>query len=112
MAKKQKISFIIPDNFQQELREQVVKDGYGLRGKSIWVGEAISNLLELSNYPELVNFSDGMKNLNKTETIVVDYLLSQSIFEALLKIRQEFPTLEGVKSRIVRTAILQRLLRS
>ena len=112
MTAKAKISFVIPTGLQQELAERTVKDGYGLRGKSKWVSEAIDNLLNINNYPELVNYSDEMRNLKAVETITVDKLLKLSLNNSVIVIRKQYPMLEGLQSRIVRTAILQRLLRS
>ena len=112
MLTKSKLTFVVPDNLQKDLRARVIKDDYGLRGKSKWVSEAIEKLLELANYPELVNYSDEMHRFEKVETVVIEYPIKIKLEDAILKVRQQFPTLEGVKSRIVRTAILQRLLRT
>lgn len=110
-SKKSRITFVVPTSLQKDLRERIVKDGYGLRGKSTWVEEAIKNLLSLDSFPELVNYSDEMQVFERTESIVVTYPLKLLLSDAILKIRKEFPMLEGVQSRIVRTAIIQRLLR-
>lgn len=111
MKTKSKITFVVPESFQSELKARIIKDGYGFRGKSRWVCEAIDKLLAINNYPELVNYSDEMQLFEKVETIVIDYKLKITLENAFLKIRQQFPTLEGVQSRIIRTAVLQRLLR-
>jgi len=111
MAEKTKLTFVIPTNLQKDLRERIVKDGYSLRGKSKWVAEAIRSLFLIRNFPELVNYSDELQKLEKAETIVIDYPLKLDLEKAIVAIRKEFPILEGVKSRIVRAAILQRLLR-
>lgn len=108
---KVKIAFAVPAILQSELRESIVKDGYGFRGKSKWVSEAIENLLLITNYPILVNYNDEMTRFNKTETVTVEKSLNHLLEEAITYIRKDFPRLEGVKSRIIRTAILQRLLR-
>ena len=109
---KKKIIFAVPTNLQQELRERVIKDGYGFRGKSKWVAEAINSLLGNKRFPAFVNYSDEMSNFNKRETIVIEASLHRKLQDAILLIRKEFPLLEGVKSHIVRTAILQRLVRT
>lgn len=110
MTVKSKVIFALPAQLQKELRTQVINDDYGMRGKSIWITEAILSLLKMNNYPELVNLSDEMNNFDKTETIVIDHKLKVALDDSILNIRRLYPTLEGVKSRIVRTAILQRLL--
>ena len=109
---KSKITFAVPENLKHELRERVIKDGYGLRGKSKWISEAVDKLLKLSNYPELISYSDEMHGFDEIETVVVDYQLKLALDKAIVQIRKEFPTLEGIKSRIMRTAIMQRILRT
>ncbi len=112
MPKKLKITFVVPEVLQNEIRTRIVKDGYGFRGKSHWISEAIENFLKLSNFPELVSYGNEMHGFEKAETIVIDHSLGVKLEDAILTVRTTFPMLEGVKSRIVRTAILQRLLRS
>jgi len=110
--KKVKITFVVPENLQNELRTAVIKAGYGLRGKSRWVSEAIEALLVTNNYPELVNINEIMHGFEKVETIVIDYSLKVKLDKAIIEIRQSYPILEGVQSNLVRTAILQKLLRT
>lgn len=112
MALTYKVTFVVPQAFQQDLREQVIKDGYGMRGKSKWISEAIESLLEIPNYIELVHYNDEMKGFAKMETIVVAKELKNLLDQAIIAVRKQYPTIEGVQSHIVRTAILQRLLRS
>jgi len=50
MATKAKITFVVPENLQKELRACMIKEGYGLRDKSKWVAEAIEKLLLLNNF--------------------------------------------------------------
>lgn len=112
MEQKAKITFVIPDSLQQDFRQQVVKDGYDMRGKSRWVAEGIQRLLATNNYPELVHLSNEMKGFEKAESVVISKELRKLLDNALIQIRKEYPAMEGVQSRIIRTAIMQRLLRS
>lgn len=112
MPKKYKIVFAVPSQLKSELRERVIKDGYGFREKSKWVSEAVASLIELKNFPSLVNYNDEMSGFDDMETSVVDYNIKAKIDAAIITIRKEFPTLEGVTSRLMRTAIMQRFLRS
>jgi len=112
MPNKTKVAFAVPNNLKNELREHVIKDGYGLRGKSKWISEAVENLLEYKDFLELMSYSDEMHGFDQIETVVVEYPLKLKLDKAIIQIRKEFPTLEGVKSRIMRTAVLQRILRS
>ena len=112
MSVKSKITFAVPGSLKNEVQEHVVKEGYGLRGKSKWITEAVENLLGLKDFLELISYSDEMHGFDQIETVVVEYSLKLKIDKAIVQIRKEFPTIEGVKSRIMRTAILQRILRS
>lgn len=112
MFSKAKISFVVPQQLQHELRRQIVADGYSMKDKSKWISEAIQKLLTMKNYPELVNLGDEMQKFEKMESIVVELKLKKSLDDAVLVIRQQYPLLEGIKSRIIRTSVLQRLLRS
>jgi hypothetical protein len=109
---KAKITFVLPDALQKEFRERVIKDGYDMRGKSRWISEGIELLLGMQNYPELVNLSNVMKGFEKLESVVISKDLKKFVDTAILTIRKEYPGMEGVQSHILRTAIVQRLLRS
>ena len=109
---KAKVTFVLPDNLQKDFKAQIIKDGYDMRGKSRWVSEGIERLLEMRNYPELVYLNNEMKGFEKMESVVVTKELKKFLDSAVITIRKEYPILEGVQSRIVRTAIVQRLLRS
>lgn len=112
METKAKITFVIPDSLQQDFRQQVIKDGYDLRGKSKWVSEGIESLLAMKSYPELVHISNEMKGFEKAESVVITKDLRKLLDRAVIEIRKEYPAMEGVQSRIIRTAIVQRILRS
>lgn len=108
--KKNKIAFVLPENLYNEMRQKIIADGYGLRGKSIWVEEAIEQLLKVHKYIDLVDINDEMRGFNKAETILVSMEMKRKLDNALIQVRQVYPAMNGVQSRIVRTAILQRLL--
>ena len=112
MSNKHKITFAIPKTMKNEIRERVIKEQYGLRGKSKWISEAIENLFKLNDFVELISFSDEMHGFDQIETAVIEHPLKLKLDNAVIDVRKEFPALEGVRSRIMRTAILQRILRS
>lgn len=107
---KVRISFVIPQNLQQDLKEKMVRDGYDLKGKSRWVSEAVDELLTLKSYADLVKINDEMSGFEKMESIVIARELKRKLDDAIVQIRTKYPTIEGVQSRILRTAIVQRLL--
>ncbi len=104
-------TFKILDNLNQMLNEKVIANGYGMRGKSRWVREAIESLFTYSDCAELVSISSEMENANYPLSVRLPRKLFLDMEKAVIVIRKKFPELEGIKSRIVRTAILQRLIR-
>ncbi len=112
MTNKIKIAFVLPENLQKEFKERVIKDGYEIKGKSRWVSESIEYLLSMGNYTELVKLSDNMKGFEKMESIIILQELKRKLENAMENVRKNYPMIEGVQSRILRTAIMQRLLLS
>lgn len=109
--KKIKITFVLPMTLQQELKETIIRDGYDLKSKSRWVSEAIKTIIENTNLPDLVKINDEMKGFEKLESVVISKELKTQLNEAIINVRKVYPGIEGVQSRILRTAIVQRLLR-
>lgn len=110
MSSKVKISFVLPEGLQKDLKERMVQDGYSLKGKSQWVSEAVEKLLGLDSFVDFVKVNDVMHGFEKFESIVVDKQLKTKLDESVIKIRRKYPEIDGVQSRIMRTAILQRLI--
>lgn len=110
MSKKVKISFVIPEGLQKDLKERIVLDGYSLKGKSQWVAEAVEKLLMIKGYIDLVKVNDEMQGFEKFESILIDRDLKVQLDKSVISVRKKYPEIEGVQSRIMRTAILQRLL--
>ncbi|MBS0358948.1 MAG: hypothetical protein JSS53_06755 [Proteobacteria bacterium] len=111
MSKQLSTSAKISQQFGKRILEQVIADGYGMKGKSKWVVEAIREFLKLDDYPELVDIADEMDNLNGVITFRLSEDLLVELETAVVKIRKIYPSLEGVKSNIIRASILQRLIR-
>lgn len=110
MTDKVKISFVLPQGLQKDLKERIVQDGYSLKGKSQWVSEAIERLLNKESYIDLVKVNDVMQGFEKLESVLVEKNLKSKLEASVINIRRKYPEIDGVQSRIMRTAILQRLL--
>lgn len=93
------------------LQQRIIEDGYGMRGKSKWIIESIESFLKLSDYPTLVDIADDMDDLSDMVCIRLPEELMNKIEQAIIHVRKQFPTIEGVKSNLIRASILQRLLR-
>lgn len=109
---KKRISYNTNQSIKSELNEHLVAGNYNLKMKSKWICESIEQLLEMKNYPELVDLNDEMTNFTEKDTVSLDLRLKYKIDDAIIKIRKLYPSMEGVQSRIIRTAILQRILRA
>lgn len=108
-----KITVRLPADLDFELANRVVAQGYGMRGKSKWVMEAVNNFLDLQDYIELVAYGEDLEeaNFNKPQAFYIDGDVVKKIQDALLAIRKVNPTLEGIKSLIIRSSIIQRIFR-
>ncbi len=110
MSSKVKISFVLPEGLHKDLRERMVFDGYSLKGKSQWVAEAVERLFQLDDFMDLVKVNDVMQGFEKFESVLVDKKLKMQLDDSVIQVRKRYPEIDGVQSRIMRTAILQRLL--
>lgn len=105
-------SIKLQKKLHHRLQQRVIEDGYGMRGKSKWIIESVESLLELADYPTLVDIAEDMDQLSEIVSIRLPEDLMNRIEKAVIKIRKQYPTLEGVKSNLIRASIVQRLLRS
>lgn len=111
MVKKVMTSIKLQKNLHYRLQQRIIADGYGMRGKSKWIIESIQALLELADFPTLVDIAEDMDQLSDIITIRLPDELMQRIERAIVQVRQQYPTIEGVKSNLIRASIIQRLLR-
>ena len=93
------------------MQKRVIEDGYGMKGKSKWIIESIESFLELSDYPDLVDIAEDMDRLSDIVSLRIPEYLMDKMDKAIVKVRRKYPTIEGVKSNLIRASILQRLLR-
>ncbi len=112
MTNKVKIAFVLPEPLQKDFRSHMVQAGYDLKEKSRWVSEAVEMLLNFNDYADLVKLNDEMSGFDKLESVVIERSLKKLMNEASVNVRKKYPSIEGVQSRIVRTAIVQRLIRA
>jgi metal-responsive CopG/Arc/MetJ family transcriptional regulator len=112
MNKKMMTSIKLQKKLHYKMQQRVIADGYGMRGKSRWIIEAIENLLGLPDYPSLVDIADDMDQLSEIISIRLPETLMLQIDHSIIEVRRNFPAMEGVKSNIIRASIIQRLIRS
>ncbi len=111
MQEKIMTSVKLQKKLHHRLQQRIIADGYGMRGKSKWIIESIESFLELSDYPTLVDIAEDMDQLSDIVSIRIPEELMVRIEKAIIHVRKQYPSLEGVKSNLVRASILQRLLR-
>ena len=104
-------SFKIPSWLNQELLEAMIVQEYGLRGRSQWVAQAINAFLKIEGFWEFVNIVEEIEENDCAISIRIPKPMETELQEAIKKIRQYYPLIEGVKSKIIRASILQRLIR-
>lgn len=109
--KKIRVSYCLPEAILADVKGAMMRQGYDLKGKSKWISEAIHQLLAMENYGDLVMISNQMDGFEKLDSISIEMDLKTKLDSAILEIRKQFPIIEGVQSKILRTAIVQRLLR-
>lgn len=111
MSKSTVTSIKINKQAHQELIKKVVDDGYGLRGKSKWIAEAITNFLSLQDYVEFVDLANDVEGMNEVTSFRLSEEITRKLDDAVVGVRMQFPAMEGVRSKIIRASILQRLIR-
>lgn len=112
MEDKTRTTVRLPQGVRDEMLQRIVSDGYGFRGKSKWITEAIESLLSISDFQEYVAIADEMTSLTEAEVLIMPVTVKNKLDQAILVVRKQYPILEGVQSCIIRSSIIQRLLRS
>ena len=103
-------SFKLPASLEEKMLQSIVSQGYGLRGKSKWIVEAIEGFLQKPDFHELVEIAGDMGNLTRPTSLRLSRELNLKIDEAVLEVRKIYPAMEGVRSNIIRASIIQRML--
>lgn len=112
MNKKIMTSIKLQNKLHYKMQQKVISDGYGMRGKSRWMIEAIENFLQLPDYPTLVDIAGDMDHLSDMISIRLSEELMVKLDQAIIQVRRYYPAMEGVKSNLIRASIIQRLIRS
>lgn len=104
----------VPRTMHDKLIQAVVMQNYGLRGKTKWVIEAITDFLSKPEqfFSEQADYAREMRDLDVVLSLRLPDTIMRSLEDAVIIVRKYYPAMEGVKSNIVRAAILQKLVRS
>ena len=110
--KKVKITFRAHQSLITDMQNAIMVASYGQRGKSRWVAEALDELFSINDYWELVIEEKPTAKLESNpESIFIAPVLRERLDEAIKECRAKEPFRQGMQSAIVRTAIIQRLLK-
>lgn len=104
-------SIKVQSKLHYKMQQRIISDGYGMRGKSKWIVEAIESLLLIPDYPTLVDIAGDMDQLTEIISIRMPEELMGKIDRAIIDVRRHYPAMEGVKSNLIRASIMQRLIR-
>lgn len=108
-------SFKLPKTIEKDLSQRVIKDGYGMRGRSRWICDAIQNFLLLDDEEfiiDCVEYAEQISGLDTTITYRSSNSIENLVGTWIKRIRLKNPLMEGVRSNIYRASILQQLLGS
>ena len=110
--KKMMTSIKLQKILHHKMQQRIISDGYGMRGKSQWIIEAIESFIQLPDYPSLVDIADAMEQLTEMVSIRLPEDLTAKIDQTIIDVRRHYPAMEGVKSNVIRASIMQRLIRA
>ncbi len=110
--KTKKVTVRFPKRLKSEMQNALVKSGYGLRGKSKWLAEAIQLFFKQSNFVELAEqgIDINQAELTEVEAFYLDPATSEIVKTASIDIRKKHPLFEGVQSALIRSAVIYRLM--
>jgi hypothetical protein len=111
MTTKMMTSIKLQKPIHYKMLQRIISDGYGMRGKSQWIVEAVESFLQLADFPTLTDIADDMSQLSETISIRLPESLVCKIDQAVIAVRRHYPSMEGVKSNLIRASIMQRLIR-
>lgn len=105
-------SFKLPAELEQKMIQKLVADGYGLRGKSRWIADAIKNFLAQPEEfcIECVDYAEELGKLDKSVSFRPTQEVDDLLDEWIIRVRKVIPEMDGVKSKIIRASIIQGLL--
>jgi hypothetical protein len=112
VKKTKKVTVRFSKRLKSEMLNALVKSGYGLRGKSKWLVEAIELFLKQSNFVELAEqgIDINQAELTEVEAFYLDRATIEKIKKASIDIRKQYPLFEGVQSALIRSSVIYRLM--
>ena len=110
--KSKKITVRFSKRLRAEMQISLIQYGFGLHGKSRWLKEAIHHFLSQSNYIDLVEHGININQaeLTEVEAFYIDSDTLNELKNAFMEVRMRYPLFEGVKSALIRAAVINNLM--
>lgn len=102
----------LPKQLCDKLTSRVIEDGYGLRGRSKWIVDAIISLLDIPGFEEYVEIASDLRKCTQAVSIRMPEDLAVRLDQEVVRIRKIYPEVEALKSNLIRASILQGLIRN
>lgn len=102
----------LPKQLCEQLTSRVIEDGYGLRGRSKWIVDAITALLDIPGFEEYVEIASDLRKCTQAVSIRMSEELAVKLDQEVIRIRKIYPEVEALKSNLIRASILQGLIRN
>ena len=106
-----KVTVRLPTGMIHDLKKDMALSGYEERAQSRWIAEAIEQLTEMPGYEELVAEDFIAEGRNKSMKVSLPGPTTTTFKRALKTVRAALNKTD-VQSMVVRTAVLQRLIKS
>lgn len=103
-------AFTLPVQLRDQYRQHVAGlAGYGQRGKSRWIREAIEMLFADDPGLAKVGMGRDLETRDVIDAVILDEQNEALIAEAYRVLRRQYPEWEGIQGDVIRAAIGHRL---
>lgn len=99
----------IPAGMLTKLDQVMAAEGYNKKQRSVWISEAVANLIARNDFPGLVAEEFIVPGSTKSIPIAMSEDLVRDMATSLLRIEEEENTRKD-RSALIRTAIIQRIM--
>ncbi len=106
--KKVKTTYRLPSELRVKMLNAVA-ESYGKKKKSLWINEAIKDLISNDVGLSSVGLGEHYDVQDRVDVLLLDENTFHALETAMIIVRRQDPLYEGVQSSIIRAAIRKRL---
>lgn len=99
----------IPAGMLTKINQVMETEGYNKKQRSVWIAEAIANLIARNDFPSLVAEEFIVPGSTKSIPVALSEELVREMANSLTRIEEEEDTRKD-RSALIRTAIIQRIM--